>query len=67
MRRELDLSEADLVDWIAIVVEGQTEKIAQLTKIIQVFSADGQIQALETDLESNGEVLDSRSAKEPHG
>jgi transposase-like protein len=58
IRRELNLSESDIISWIGIVVRDKSEKIEQLTQVIQAISDDRPPKFLETTNENPDDVID---------
>lgn len=64
VKRELSLSESDLIDWIASVVAEQAEKIAQMTKMLEAFSADENVHLLTTDRNMADDVLEAKAVED---
>ncbi len=64
MKRELNVSEADLLDWIASAFDGQNGKIRQLTEIINRLNANGNVQLLKLQEELRDNVVEASATRD---
>lgn len=70
MCRELDLSEADIIEWFAELFENQSNKIQQLKDLVMALGPNGMgpngtLQRIDASEEMSNGVIEPQSTKKP--
>lgn len=64
MSREISVPEVELIDWIATAFNDQQSKIRQLTDVIKMLNANGNLHLLRTPEELPADIVESNLSRD---